>query len=459
MSDLIDTGQKPHQYIRAQYQAVMEKAKDLNKIIWRCRQEGISSDGWEEEFHEMVHQAAIWGMLSNTSQVEKFTEVDFVRMMQECKPPQDMVDRIKHELNKFHEGNSSVVLVNGKDVKCKKYDWVILHWIVRNEFNLLAGVAKIGKTAIALKLAALITQGGLLAEKYPCKQGKVLIWSGEDDIERTIAPRLRAVDADMSKIKFIDKRCIIGGEDQSVPFYLDEDLKMLDQVLSNQKDVQMMVLDPIIGIAAKAKNEYSANQIRKALEPLIVMTRKHQIATLGITHFKKGGMGTVLDRVIGSQAWTAVARVVLVAGFLKLENTYTLCRAHCNMDGPINNIAYSLDRTDDRVLKIKFGRHMPSGVEAFEAQDSEKDLGHKALLEDASEFLLDHLKNIPGNRNDWGSIVKASEAYGLAEITLRRARTNLKKQGKIKSERDKGERGGRTLWYLVNHKQSDHDCE
>ena len=81
-----------------------------------------------------------------------------------------------------------------------------------------------------------------------------------------------------------------------------------------------------------------------------------------------------------------------------------MCRAHCNIDAPIDNIAYNLASTDDGILKIEFGRHMPGGVEVLEAQGNFEDPERKAALEVASEFLLDYLENVPGFRAEWKEI-------------------------------------------------------
>ena len=311
--------QELHRFAYRQYQDFMKEAKDYNDIVWYCCKEGIPTEAREQDLAEQLRAAAIWKKLSTNYPMDEYTKANLMRMAKGIEPSKHMVGEIKRELNKEREGKTSLVLINGKDVEPKEYEWVIPHWLVRNEINLLAGVAKKGKTGIALKLAAQITRGNALAEKYPCRQGKVLIWSGEDDLARTIVPRLKAMGADMDKIRFIRNIRVTKGESLEVPFYLDEDLAKLDQALLREKDVQMMVLDPITGIAANAKDGYNAIHIRKSLEPLIAMARKHHVAILGITHFKKGGQGSVLDRIIGSQAWGAVARVVLVADYLKAE--------------------------------------------------------------------------------------------------------------------------------------------
>ena len=442
-----------------QYHTAMEEAKDLYNLFWLARTQGMSVVELKKKIADKTREAAVLKQLCLDSQIEEYTEVDIHQVVKETQPSQDLIDEVKCELSKNLEGKSTITLINGIDVEPKDYDWITPHWLVRGEIHLLAGVAKRGKTGIALKLAAEVTRGNILAGKYPCKQGKVLVWSGEDDLQRTIVPRLQAMDADMGNIRFIHQARVINGEIEELQFYLDKDLSKLNKLLSREKDIQLVILDPIVGIAAKAKDGYNPVHIREAMEPLIAMTRKHGIATLGITHFKKGGQGSVLDRIIGSQAWSAIARVVLVADYLKAEDTHVLCRAHCNFDAPIDNIEYTLASTDDGILKIEFGQHLPGGVEVLEAQGNFEDPERRASLEVASEFLLDYLENVPGFRAEWKEILAAGEQESLTKSTLRRARDNLRIQDKIMRGRVKNERGGKTRWYLADHGPSENDNE
>ena len=437
-----------------EFEAVMEEAEECYKIVWHGRIKGIACSSYEEELDALIKKAAVWKELTEYDSEKTFTQDEFMGITKEIEPSKDSMNSIKTKLSKLYKGNSHLVMINGKDIEPKSVEWVIEHMIASNVINLLAGVAKQGKTTLALNFAALVTRGGVLANKYQCKPGKVLIYSGEDDIHCIIAPRLEAAGADMGKIEFISHRVnVFQDEILEEPFYLDKNLAMLDEALSRDRDIRMLILDPIVGIAAGARDSNNPIHIRKALQPLIALTQKHGIATLGITHFKKGGQGSVLDRVVGSQAWTAVARVILVVDFLKIENTYMLCRAHCNLDSPIDNIAYRLTSTDEGIVKVEFGQHMPGGVDMLEAQNNFEDPERRAALKEASDFLFDYLENAPGNSDEWQNIVKASKQDSLSESTLRRARSHLVNQGEIESKRVEGQRGGRTLWSSIAKEQ------
>ncbi len=439
--------------------AVMEEAEECYKIVWHARIKGIACSSYEEELDALIKKAAVWMQLSKYDSEKTITWDEFMDMTKNIQPSKDLMNLVKRELNKPYKGKSQLVMINGKDIESKPVEWVIEHMVASNVINLLAGVAKQGKTTLALKFAALVTRGGMLANKYQCKPGKVLIYSGEDDINCIIAPRLKAADADMGKIELISHQLnVYQDEVLEEPFLLDQCLAKLDEALSCDRDIRMMVLDPIVGVAARARDSYNAIHIRKALQPLIALTQRHGIATLGITHFKKGGQGSVLDRVMGSQAWTAVARVILVVDFLKAQNTYMLCRAHCNMDAPIDNIAYRLTSTEG-IVKVEFGQHTPGGVEVLEAQDSYVDSDCRTALKDASKFILDYLENALGNSDEWQNIVKAGKEDSLSGPTLRRARSNLVNQGEIESKRVEGQRGGKTLWCLVVKGQPENETE
>ena len=90
-----------------------------------------------------------------------------------------------------------------------------------------------------------------------------------------------------------------------------DDLAKLALFVKDQ-GVRLVVVDPAIGIASNARDPYSANSVRDALRPWRELAEQGNVAVLGITHFAKGSSDRmVLERVLGSGAWGAVARVVL----------------------------------------------------------------------------------------------------------------------------------------------------
>ena len=86
----------------------------------------------------------------------------------------------------------------------KPVEWSWPNRIAKRKMNIIAGEGKKGKTQMVLAMAAITSMGG----EWPdgsgrAEKGTVIILSAEDDPEDTLAPRLIALGADMSKIKII----------------------------------------------------------------------------------------------------------------------------------------------------------------------------------------------------------------------------------------------------------------
>ena len=94
----------------------------------------------------------------------------------------------------------TVELICATDVYQESIKWLWKGWLARGKLHILAGQAGTGKTTIALSLAAIISQGGYFADDTKSPKGSVLIWSGEDGINDTLAPRLSAAGADLTKL-------------------------------------------------------------------------------------------------------------------------------------------------------------------------------------------------------------------------------------------------------------------
>ena len=66
-------------------------------------------------------------------------------------------------------------------------------------------------------------------------------------------------------------------------------------------------------MSAVAGDMHRANDVRRSLQAVVDFADAHGCAVIGITHFATGGAGKApQDRVIGSQAFGALARMVLV---------------------------------------------------------------------------------------------------------------------------------------------------
>ena len=203
----------------------------------------------------------------------------------------------------------SVIIVNGSDLTPQPVRWLWKDWLAAGKLHILAGPPGQGKTTIALTLAAGVTSGGCWPDGTACPIGNVIIWSGEDDPADTLLPRLQAAGADPNRCFFVTGTTI-GGDVQS--FDPARDMTALEQQAKGIGGVKLLVIDPVVSAVAGDGNKN--NEVRRALQPLVDLASRLGAAVVGISHFSKGGAGAdPASRVVGSVAFAAVARVVLVA--------------------------------------------------------------------------------------------------------------------------------------------------
>ena len=180
------------------------------------------------------------------------------------------------------------------------------------------------------------------------------------------------------------------------------------------------------GLACKAFI-YRANEVRRSLQAVVDFADVHGCAVIGITHFAKGGAGKApQDRVIGSQAFGALARMVLVTAKEEGSNRRVMARAKSNIAPDDGGVAYSLELAT-----------IAGGIEATHAvwagiiegtareilgdveHDDSGDGGEKL---DAEQFLRDLLADGPVSTKQ----VKADAAgAGYAWRTIERAKRDL----------------------------------
>lgn len=218
--------------------------------------------------------------------------------------------------------------------------WLWPGWLPAGKLTILAGAAGTGKTTLALGLAAVITTAGRWPDGSVCAhKGNVLIWSSEDVADDTLVPRLIASGADLSRCHFIEG---VAQHGQSVPFDPSQDIPELHRAVEKIGGVSLLLIDPIV--SAVAGDMHRANDVRRSLQTIVDFAATYGCAVVGITHFAKGGAGrTPQDRVIGSQAFGALARMVLVSAKEEGSSRRVLARAKSNIAADDGGVAYSLE--------------------------------------------------------------------------------------------------------------------
>ena len=204
---------------------------------------------------------------------------------------------------------AEVKLTQASQLKIVAVRWLWPGWLARGKFHVLAGTPGTGKTTIAMAVAATCATNGHFPDGLACRGGNVLIWTGEDDPADTLAPRLLASGADLTKVYFI-QGTTENGELRS--FDPARDLHTLERQAQAIGNIALLIVDPVV--SAVAGDGHKAGDVRRGLQPLVDLAAALDCAALGITHFSKGTAGRdPLERVTGSQAFGALARVVIVA--------------------------------------------------------------------------------------------------------------------------------------------------
>ena len=334
-----------------------------------------------------------------------------------------------------------VILTCGTDLTPEPYRWLWQYWLAMGKLHILAGAPGQGKTTIALAMAATITIGGRWPDGSRCAPGNVLIWSGEDDPADTLVPRLMAAGADRARCYFIEgaRR---GGE--VVPFDPARDLGQLLEAIEKIGGISLLVIDPVV--SAVTGDSHKNTEVRRALQPLVDLAAKCDCAVLGITHFAKGGQGTdPAQRVVGSVAFTAVARVVMVAAKVKGDeegqDTRILARSKSNIGPDDGGFQYHLEQSEPlpgiHASNIAWGKAV-EGTARELLTDS--DDGPQDDASDAVELLRAELDTVR-----WTSCDEAAKPLKAAGFSKKQIWAASKKVGVMRKK--DGMKGG-WMWRL-----------
>lgn len=247
------------------------------------------------------------------------------------------------EQQQQQQAASQVELINMATIKPEPIRWLWTNYLAKGKLHILGGMAGTGKTTLAISLAATISTGGLFPDKQQCKiKGNVLIWSAEDDIKDTLLPRIQAAGADSDQVFCIEcKKNPITEE--KIPFDIAQDIPLLYKQVEQIGGIDLFIVDPIV--SAVRGDMHKANDVRYSLQPLVDFAQKVDCAVLGITHFSKNTGGrNPLERVTGSQAFGALARIVLVAAKEQDGHTRVLAIAKSNIGSDNGGVHYSLEQ-------------------------------------------------------------------------------------------------------------------
>jgi hypothetical protein len=203
-------------------------------------------------------------------------------------------------------GHRRIALTPASAIQIRPVRWLWHERIALGTLALLGGREGVGKSSAAYQLSADISRGALPG----CYRGEprsVIVAATEDSWEYTIVPRLMAAGADLSRIYRLDVTTTAGFRGC---LNLPSDLGGLEERIADV-DAAMVLLDPLISRLDSKLDSHKDQEVRQALEPLVALADRSDVALLGLIHLNKGSSTDPLTMLMASRAFAAVARAVL----------------------------------------------------------------------------------------------------------------------------------------------------
>jgi hypothetical protein len=319
------------------------------------------------------------------------------------------------------------------EAELRAIEWLWPDRFALGKIGLLVGLPDEGKGQILYDIAARVTRG----ELWPCDegqapQGNVVLFTAEDAIDDTVAPRLEAAGADRSKVTIV-KMVVQPGTKRERMFSFLTDLELLRPKVLEIGNVKLLLIDPLSAYLGVGKlDSFRTTDVRAVLGPLVAFAEELKLAIIAVMHFnKKIDVTNVLLRVSDSLAFGATARHVWAAVDDDANQRKLLVKGKNNLARrDIKALSYGFgvrpvgtDPDTGKVIMaphiVWFGQVDVSATEAMQAANEHKAVGAK---DEACAFLMDILANGPVASEE---IEKAARANSISQRTLERAKRDL----------------------------------
>jgi hypothetical protein len=170
--------------------------------------------------------------------------------------------------------------------------------------TILAGSPKTGKSWMALGIGVAVTSGGTALGGKPVERGSVLYLALEDN-QRRLQGRLRKV--------------LAGGKPprglvltDRWPRLSEGGLEAIEAWLISRPDARLVIVDTLEKIRPKGAGRNVYREDYEAVEPLLSLAARYNVAVLVVHHLRKGSADDPLDEVSGTHGLTGGVDGVLV---------------------------------------------------------------------------------------------------------------------------------------------------
>ena len=345
-------------------------------------------------------------------------------------PLEDVLDRVRGTADAAvrHGARSddhAAVLVPIDSVQSERLQWLWEGRLPRGKLVTLDGDPSVGKSTLAVDIAARISRGEPWPDGASCKRGDVLILSAEDGLADTIRPRLDAAKGDPARVHALTA-VRSPAEDGSVierPPTL-ADIPAIRAAIVRTQAV-LVIIDVLMAYLPGKVDSHKDQDVRGVLSRITKLGDETGASFLLLRHLNKAGGSSPMYRGGGSIGIVGAAR----AGFLVARDpddpdTRVLACVKSNLARDPESLSYRLEGAPDshvaHVVWTGASTHDAAGLLCGAEGDGEEPDGRTNAVRWLTDYFTEH-----GGAAKASDVMKAAKADDIAERTLRRARDRI----------------------------------
>lgn len=319
------------------------------------------------------------------------------------------------------QNQTELRLIRMSEVELQEVRWLWYPYIPQGKLTIIQGNPGEGKTALALWIAAMCSQGQALPSMEHCDPINILYQTAEDGLGDTIKPRLMNAGADLTRVMCIDET--------------ERSLCLIDSCIEQavlSTSAKLVILDPLQGYLGRGVDMNRANEIRDVLKRLTIMADQTGCAVILIGHLNKAVGANSAYRGLGSMDFRAAARSVLLVGRMKKDpGIRVIVHDKSSLAPEGKSIAFSIE---DGAL------HWVEGYDIITAEDLLNGGPANSKVEQTEKLVREQLAKGPTPVKEIQKLVKQA---GISSRTLDIAKKNMRD---VVSRKE----GGHWKWVLIS---------
>ncbi len=203
-------------------------------------------------------------------------------------------------------------VVRLSEVQQATVEWLWPRYLAVGKLHCFFGGGGLGKTMIAIDLAAAVTMGRTWPDNSAgCPAGTVAYITAEDGVGDTIRPRFEAAGGDACKFLVLESTSLTSGTATHFNLSDPDCMRRCDAALRTIPDLRLFVIDPVTAFLGRA-DAHKIGDVRSALLPLAEMAESLSIAVVFIHHVNKSQAQRAVHRASGSTAFIDAVRIAFM---------------------------------------------------------------------------------------------------------------------------------------------------